>query len=206
MRVSEAVKNWSTVLGQEVEIEGVAEISHTMSVIYQDRDKREIGDLITPGVLIHGDQLETLVESLPNRLAAYAGSEILYVVKVRVLGIVANTGYSFAPLKFGHIYEIEFDDEYAGLQRLTVNARLKDIVFKINRSLEAQEVKKLTKYFPDVKKMIELKRHLESGAPIALVSRVLESEISEHINLLQSLNVEYEVNNSPIENGFWGMP
>lgn len=206
MRVSEAVKNWSTVLGQEVEIEGVAEISHTMSVIYQDRDKKEIGAPITPGVLIHGDQLKILVESLPNLPAAYVGSEVLYVVKVRVLGIVANTGYSFAPLKFGHIYEIEFDDEYAGLQRLAVNARLKDIVFKINRSLEAQEVKKLTKYFPDFKKMIELKRHLESGAPIALVSRVLESEISEHINLLQSLNIEYEVNNSPIENGFWGMP
>ena len=77
------------------------------------------GDPITPGVLVHGNYLKTLVESLPNPLTAYVGSEILYVVKVKVVGIVANTGYTFAPLKFGHIYEVEFDDDYTGLQRLT---------------------------------------------------------------------------------------
>ena len=76
MRVSEAVKNWNTVLGKEIEVEGVAEISHSMSVIYEDRGKREIGDPIAPGILVHGDHLQTLVESLPNPLAAYAGSEI----------------------------------------------------------------------------------------------------------------------------------
>jgi hypothetical protein len=80
-----------------------------------------------------------LVESLPKPLAAYVGSEILYVVKVRVLGIVANTGHTFAPLKFGHIYEIEFDDEYAGIQKITVNVRLKEVAFKISRSLKARE-------------------------------------------------------------------
>ncbi|MFT5419357.1 MAG: hypothetical protein ACI9D5_000092, partial [Candidatus Endobugula sp.] len=104
MQVSEAIKKWSSVLGTEIEVEGVAEISHAMSVIYQERNKRELGDPIAPGILVHGNCLQALVESLPNSLAAYAGSEILYIVKVRILGIVSNTGHTFVPLKFGHIY------------------------------------------------------------------------------------------------------
>ena len=206
MRVSEAVKNWNTVLGKEIEVEGVAEISHSMSVIYEDRDKREIGDPITPGILVHGDHLQTLVELLPNPLAAYAGSEILYVVKVRILGIVANTGHTFAPLKFGHIYEIEFDDQYAGIQKVDLNVRLKDVAFKVSRSLKAKEVKGFEKYFPDFGNMIELKKYLESGDTIMLVNRVLETELSEYINFLRKIDVEYELKESSIENGFWGMP
>ena len=119
MRVSEAINEYNTVFGKEIEIEGIAEISFAMSVIYDSRGKRGTGDPITPGVLVHGNYLKTLVESLPNPLTTYVGSEILYIVKVKVVGIVANTGYTFAPLKFGHIYEVEFDDDYTGLQRLT---------------------------------------------------------------------------------------
>lgn len=206
MRVSELVKKWGTVLGNEVEVEGVAEISQGMSVIYDNRDKREVGDPILPGILVHGDQLEKLVRSLPNPLAIYAGSEILYVVKVRILGIVANTGHTFAPLKFGHIYEIEFNDEYAGIQRLTVNPRLMDIVFKVGRSLKAWEVKKFEYYFSSFENMLALKKYLESGDAIVLKSRVAEPEISKHMGFLEKIGVEFELSESPIENGFWGMP
>jgi hypothetical protein len=206
MQVSEAIKKWSSVLGTEIEVEGVAEISHAMSVIYEERNKREIGELITPGILIHGNCLQALVESLPNSLAAYAGSEILYVVKVRILGIVANTGHTFAPLRFGHIYEVEFDDEYAGLQKLVVNDRLKDVVFKVGRSLKASEVKEFEKYFDSFGNMIELKKYLESGDEVVLVSRILENETTDYIDFLKRINVEFWLNQSPIESGFWGMP
>ncbi len=206
MRVSEAIKNWSEVLGKEIEVQGVAEISHRMSVIYEDRDKKEIGNPMMPGILVHGGTLRSLAESLPIRLAACAGSEVLYIVKVRVLGIVANTGYRFAPLKFGHIYEIEFDDERAGTQLLKVNAHLKDIVLKIKRSLNAKEVKEFERYFPSFGNMIKLKKYLESGQDIVLASRVIEPELSEYIGFLEKLNVEYRLDESPIENGLWGMP
>ncbi len=206
MRVSEVVKKWGEVLGKEVEVEGVAEISHSMSVIYEDRGKREIGDPIAPGILVHGDHLQNLVESLSKPLAVYAGSEILYVVKVRVRGIIANTGHTFAPLKFGHIYEIEFEDKHAGIQKISVNSRLKDMSFKIDRRLKAAEVKEFEGYFPSFGNMIELKKYLESGDSIVLVNRALEAELSEHMDFLKKIDVEYELNESPIENGFWGMP
>jgi hypothetical protein len=184
----------------------VAEISHAMSVIYEERNKRELGDPIAPGILVHGNCLQALVESLPNSLAAYAGSEILYIVKVRILGIVSNTGHTFVPLKFGNIYEIEFEDEYAGLQKLVVNDRLKDIVFKVNRSLKANEVKEFEKYFDNFENMIELKKYLESGDEIVLVSRVLENETSGYTDFLKKIDVKFRLSESPIESGFWGMP
>lgn len=206
MRVAEAVDNWEMVIGTEIEIEGIAEISNSMSVIYESRDKKGIGDLIKPSIFVHGDQLEALVQRLPMPLAGYVGSEIRYVVKVRVLGIVANTGYSFAPLKFGHIYDIEFDDEHMGKQSLTVNLRLKNVVIKVNRALKAAEVKEFKKYFPEFDNMVELKKYLESGNSLVLLSRVLETDISKHLSFLKRLNIEFELNESAIENGLWGMP
>jgi len=206
MRVSEAVKNWNEVLGKEIEVEGVAEISNSLSVIYEDKGKRDISDPMIPGILVHGDHLQVLVESLPKPLAPYAGSEILYVVKVRIVGIVANTGYTFAPLKFGHIYEIEFNDNHTGIQKVIVNSRLKDITFRINRKLKATEVKEFEKYFHSFENMIELKKYLESGDTIVLVNRVIESELPEHLNFLKKFKVEHELNESPTDNGFWGMP
>lgn len=206
MRVAEAVDNWEMVIGTEIEIEGIAEISNSMSVIYESRDKKGIGDLIKPSILVHGYQLEALVQRLPMPLAGYVGSEIRYVVKVRVLGIVANTGYSFAPLKFGHIYDIEFDDEHMGKQSLTVNLRLKNVVIKVNRALKAAEVKEFKKYFPEFDNMVELKKYLESGNSLVLLSRVLETDISKHLSFLKRLNIEFELNESAIENGLWGMP
>lgn len=206
MRVSEAVKRWGKVLGTEIEIEGIAEISNSMSVIYEYKDKREVGDPITLGILIHGNHLLNLVESLPKPPAAHAGSEILYVVKVRILGIVANTGHTFAPLKFGHIYEIEFNDNNTGIQKITVNMRLKDVTFKLNRKLKVSEVKEFEKYFPSFENLIKLKKHLESGDTMTLVNRVLENELTEYLRFLNRLNIKYEINNSPIENGFFGMP
>ncbi|MDO5769727.1 MAG: hypothetical protein Q4P13_09500, partial [Psychrobacter sp.] len=206
MRVSEAIKKWGEVIGTEIEVTGIAEISDSLSVIYDSRDNVDRSAPIIPGILVHGNQLANLVQSLPNHLAGYAGSEVLYVVKVRILGIVANTGYTFAPLKLGHIYEIEFDDACMGIQSLTVNDRLKDIVFKVDRSLKAKEVKEFENYFTDFGNRVELKRYLESGCPLVLIKRVLESELSEHEQFLKNLNFEYELQNSPIENGFFGMP
>ncbi len=206
MRVAEAVDNWETVLGTEIEVEGIAEISHSMSIIYESRDKKNIGELIKPGILVHGDQLEILVQRLPLTIAGLCGSEITYLVKVRILGIVANTGRSFAPLKFGHIYEIEFDDGDTGKQSLIVNYRLKNVVFKTDRSLKATEVREFRKYFLEFENMVELKRHLESGNYLVLLRRVLEADISEHICFLKRIDVEFALENSPIENGFWGIP
>ena len=54
--------------------------------------------------------------------------------------------------------------------------------------------------------MIELKKYLESGDAIVLVNRVLETDLSEYINFLRKIDVEYELKESSIENGFWGMP
>ncbi|WP_227430872.1 hypothetical protein [Psychrobacter sp. I-STPA6b] len=199
MRVIEAIEKWDIVIGTEIEVSGIAEISGCMSVIYDHINKKRISDPIMPGILVHGDQLATLVQSLPNPLPGKAGSEILYIVKVRILGIVANTGYTFAPLKFGHIYKIEFDDEYIGLQSLIVNERLKDIVFTIDRKLTTQEVKRFKYYFPTFINMVELKKHLESGQSLVLVSRVLESELLEHVQFLERLDIKFELNDSPIE-------
>ena len=44
MRVSEAINEYNTVFGKEIEIEGIAEISFAMSVIYDSRGKRGTGD------------------------------------------------------------------------------------------------------------------------------------------------------------------
>lgn len=206
MRVSEAIKKWGEVIGTEIEVTGIAEISDSLSVIYDSRDNVDRSAPIIPGILVHGNQLANLVQSLPNHLAGYAGSEVLYVVKVRILGIVANTGYAFAPLKFGHIYEIEFDDDNVGKQSLVVNARLKDIVFRVNRKLKANEVKEFVRYFPDMGNLVELKRYLESDCSLVLIKRVLETGLSEHLEFLRNLDIEYELKDSPIENGFFGMP
>ena len=206
MRVIEAVKSWETVLGQEVIIEGVAEISNSMSVIYESIDKKSIGDPITPGILVHGKQLAALVKKLPKTIPCLAGSEISYVVNVRLSGIIANTGYTFAPLKFGYIYDIEFDDKYTGVQKLSVNPRLKDIIFRVDRGLQAKEVKAFRHYFSGFKNMVELKKFLESGTDIVLINRVLETELSEHIAFLEKMNIRYVLNESPIKYGYCGMP
>lgn len=208
MRVSEAVKRWADVLGKEIEIEGIAEISNSFSVIYEEEERinRKVGDSLTPGILVHGNQLKTIVESLPKPIGSCAGSEISYVLKVRVSGIVANTGYSFAPLKLGHIYEIEFNDEYAGLQKLIINTHLVDISFKITRSLRAAEIRKFKSYFPSFVNLVELKKYLECGENIVLIKRVTEDDIHLHVRLLKQVDAYYEISESPIEYGFWGMP
>ncbi len=208
MRVSEAVKRWADVLGKEIEIEGIAEISNSFSVIYEEEEriKREVGDSITPGILVHGDQLQTIVESLPKPISGLAGSEISYVVKVRVSGIVANTGYTFAPLKLGHIYEIEFNDEDAGLQRLTINTHLFDISFRITRSLRAAEIRNFKSYFTSFANLVELKKYLECGENLVLIKRVAETDIHRHVELLKQVDAYYELSKSPIEYGLWGMP
>ena len=54
--------------------------------------------------------------------------------------------------------------------------------------------------------MVELKKYLESGQSLMLVSRVLKSELVEHVQFLERLDIKFELNDSPIENGFWGMP
>lgn len=153
-----------------IEIEGVAEISSSFSVIYDNRDQSERVDLIKPVILVHGEQLAKLVQRLPKPSSIYAGSEILCVLKVRVLGIVANTVHSFAPLKFKYIYEIEFDDKYLGVQNLKVNDYFNDILFKVKRSLTIQEVDKFKHYFPHFKNQYKLKQFLESEYSVVLVS------------------------------------
>jgi len=202
MRVLEAITRWRHIRGCEITVEGVVQISSSMSVIYDGLDERKTADPIIPGILVHGDQLLKLVQSLPNPLAGYGGSEIIYVTKVRVVGIVANTGHAFAPLKFGHIYDIEFDDKCAGKQSVKVNARLKGIVFSINRTLTALEVKEFLRYFPSFENMVELKKYIESGNSLELVRRVPETQISQHTAFLERLAIEY----SPIENGLYGLP
>ena len=206
MRVAEAIEKWDIVIGTEIEVSGIAEISGCISVIYDHINKKRISDPIMPGILVHGDQLATLAQSLPNPLLSYTGSEVLHIVQVRILGIVANTGYTFAPLRFGHIYEIEFDDEYTGMQSMIVNERLKDIVFTIDRKLTTQEIKRFKYYFPTFINMVELKKYLESGQSLVLASRVLESELVEHVQFLERIDIKFELYDSPVENGFWGMP
>lgn len=208
MRVSDAVKKWADVLGTEIQIEGIAEISGYFSVIYDEeyRKKRNTGDLLPPGILIHGDYMRLAADSLPTPIDCYCGSEIHYVVKVRVIGIITNSGHSFAPLKFGHIYEIEFEDENAGLQKLTLNSRLVDISFRVNRTLLASEVKHFQNYFPESGNLVDLKKFLESGENIFLAKRVSENEVAHHLQYLKQIDVEYELRDSPIENGFLGLP
>ena len=203
MRVAEAVDNWETVLGTEIEVEVIAEISHSMSVIYESRDKKNIGDCTKPGILVHGDQLETLVQRLPKPLYPYAGSEILYIVKVRVLGIVSNTGYLFAPLKFKYIYEVEFDDKYMGVQSVKVNDYFHDIVFKVKRNLTVQEVEKFRSYFPNFENTNELKNFLESEYSVVLVSKILESEFSKYTAFLEEMNLEFEIQKWPVRKDWW---
>ena len=206
MRVIEAVKQWETVMGREVEIEGVAEIAQALSVIYEVRRQGKMGDPITPGILIHGDYFKQLVESLPVGLSAYGGSEIQYIVEVRIHGILANTGHTFAPLKFGHIYEVEFRDEHAGVQTVVVNSRLKEVVFRLNRNLKASEVKKLEPYFDAFENLIALKKYLESGAEITLIRRVPETDLSPYLKLLRDIDAIIETRYSPIGNVLDGKP
>ena len=208
MRVSEAVKRWADVLGKEIEIEGIAEISNSFSVIYEEEERinRKVGDSLTPGILVYGNQLKTIAESLPKPISALGGSEISYLVKVQVSGIVTNTGYSFAPLKLGHIYEIEFNDEYTGLQKLTLNTHLVNISFKPTRTLRAAEIRKFKSYFPSFVNLVELKKYLECGENLFLIKRVTEDDIHRHVELLKQVDAYYELSESPIEYGFLGMP
>ena len=206
MRVIEALRNWDTVIGTEIEIEGIAEVSHSLSIIYEDPRESRRSEPVQPGILVHGDCLEKLISSLPKPVTINVGSEILYVINVKVRGIVANSGYRFAPIKIGYIYEIEFGDECSGLQKLIVNPRLKDVVFRIHRTLKAGEVRDFETYFPEFENRVELKKYLECGKDISLGCRILETEVREYTNFLDKMGIEYQLCDSPIENGFSGLP
>ena len=132
MRVSEAIGAGRTVLGKEIEIEGVAEVTGSFSVIYDEVDvsARSYGNPVGPAVLVHGDCLYRAILSLPEPLPALGGTEVGYFVKVRVLGISTFTGRAFAPMQFGHIYEIEVFDSTVGTQKLVLNPHLIDIYFR----------------------------------------------------------------------------
>ena len=89
---------------------------------------------------------------------------------------------------------------------LPVNARLKDILFTIKRSLKAKEVKEFKRYYPSIGNMIELKKYLECGDSLILTSRIIVTEVSEHTDFLEKFDIKYELKDSPIENGLLGMP
>ncbi|MCP4163412.1 MAG: hypothetical protein GY760_25420 [Deltaproteobacteria bacterium] len=205
MKVVEAIRNRRKLYDTEIELIGEAHISDSMTVIY---DKQIIGsdDCIYPGVLVHGDYLANKIGSLPIQIPALAGTEILYVVDIKINGIVTHTGQKFAPLKFRHIYEIVVVFEKMAPQTLKLNDYLKDIDITISNNLKAQEVKRLQKYFDGFDNMIELKKYLENGELVRLISRVPESHISEHVNLMEKLKIEYNISDSPIDKGSSGLP
>ena len=205
MKVIEIIKNFRQHWGTEIEVSGEAHVSSSMAVIY-DKNECEFENCIYPGILIHGDRLENIIRSLPKSIPIYAGSEIAYVVDVVIKGVVENTGYKFAPLKFVRIYEITVSDKYSGRQHLKVEDYLKDIEIVAKSPIKASAVKLLEPYFDGFGSLVELKKHIESGNRVKFRSRVPESHIDKYIVLLGDLGLEFFIEDSPIDGNMYDWP
>lgn len=80
--------------------------------------------------------------------------------------------------------------------------RLKDLFFRTTRKLRADEVRKFVPYFETSFTLVQLKRHLDSGDEIALVRRIRENKLGEHLELLKLIAADYRVVDSDFGKGF----
>lgn len=199
MQISELMQQYPEILGKKVEIEGVAEVSNTFSLIY-DKADRDHQRPRAPVVLIHGQTLLQVIESLNSPPPIMVGSEVLFVVDVRIVGVVTHTGYQFAPLKFAQIYTVDVTTGRS-VEHVMLDSPLVDISFELTRSLTATEVTWLASYFPDYPNLLALKHALENGQSIRLVERVEQAELQRHLQVLERIEAKYVVHESAVYEG-----
>ena len=151
--------------------------------------------------------VKDLLETTTKRVALDKKyKELMSRHKTSKSGIIGAMGYKFAPLIFGYLYSVSIQNEFGDYELVTINEYLLDLYFRVDRNLTANETRMFSSYFSGYSSMVELKKMLEFGDRIRLVSRVSESEMKTHIEFLSKLNIDYSTSRSPIEDAVYGLP